>query len=118
MKKLIQFDTIKAIRYLSVTILVLLVVILVQTSNLQEQRKQTLAQADLCIKSTSDAIANYQLALIREQAAHKDDIRDANTKIQFLVTEYNKLVDKTNKAGLTKRDQLNIYSYLMHQSTP
>ena len=116
MKKLIQFDPMKAIRYLPVTILVLLVVIVVQTSNLQEQRKQTLAQADLCIKSTSDAIANYQLALMREQAAHKDDIRDANTKIQFLVTEYNKII--TNSGARAKAKVLNIYSYLMHQSTP
>ena len=118
MKNLVSFDPVKLTKYLFIVILLLVTIIIVQTSNLQEQRKQTIAQADLCIKSTSDAIANYQLALMREQAAHKDDIRDANNKIQFLVTEYNKLVDKTNKSGLTKRELFNIYSYLIHQSVP
>lgn len=116
--KTIKYDSDRAIRWLLVVVAMLTTALLIQTANLQEQRKQTVAQAELCIKTTSDAIANYQLALMRQQQAHKKDIDDANKNIEFLLNEYNKLIDKTNKSGLTKREHLSIYSYLIHETAP
>lgn len=114
--KTIKYDSDKAIRWLLVVVAMLTTALLIQTANLQEQRKQTVAQAELCIKTTSDAIANYQLALMRQQQAHKDDIKEANDKIQFLVAEYNKII--SSNAARAKAKALNIYSYLIHRTAP
>ena len=111
-------DNSRLVKILFFAVILLTLTVVIQNADLQEQRKQTVAQAEICIKTTSDSIANYQLALIRQQQAHKKDIDKANTNIDFLLTEYNKLVDKSNKAGLTKREQLNAYSYLIQETAP
>ena len=108
----------KTIKYMFFSIVLLITLLLYQEANLQEQRKQTVAQGSFCIKNTADVTANYQLALIREQDAHKRDIDEANKKLEFLVNEYNKLLVKAKKAQSLKQDSLDIYSYRIYPSLP
>ena len=89
-----------------------------QQADLNEQRKQTIATSGFCIKNTADVTANYQLALIREQDAHKRDIDGANKKLEFLVNEYNKLLTTAKKGQSIKQDPLDIYSYRIYPSLP
>lgn len=112
--QILKFDPNKVIKILLVIIMLLGLTVVVQTSNLQEQRKQTVAQANFCVTNTADMLANYQTSLMREKDGRLRDIDSANKNIEFLVNEYNKLIDKTNKSGLTKRDHLSIYSYIIY----
>lgn len=108
----------KTIYVLLGVIWVMLLVLVMQQANLSEQRKQTIATSGFCIKNTADVTANYQLALIREQDAHKRDIDEANKKLEFIVNEYNKMLLKAKKGQSIKGDSLDIYSYRIYPSLP
>lgn len=116
MKKLNNFnyDPVKTIWTLIITIAILTMALAVTQANLNEERKQVIAQGSFCIKNTADVTANYQLALIREKDAHQRDVDDANTKLEFLVNEYNKLLNQAKKGQSIKQDVLSLYSYLIH----
>ena len=94
---------------LSIVVLLLISALLIQSSNLADQRKMTIGQSNYCIKYTSNIIANNSLQLIREQDAHKRDVDRANEKITTLVDYYNTLLKKTKQ----KTSPLNPYSYLI-----
>ena len=97
------------IQALSITVVLLVTALLVQSSNLADQRKMTIGQSNYCIKYTSDIIASNSLQLIREQDSHKRDIDRANDKITTLVDYYNELLKKTKQKTLP----LNPYSFLI-----
>ena len=97
------------IQALFIVILLLISALLVQSSNLADQRKMTIGQSNYCIKYTSDIIANNSLQLIREQDAHRRDVDRANEKITTLVDYYNDLLKKTKQKTLP----LNPYSFLV-----
>jgi hypothetical protein len=97
------------IQALSIVVLLLITALLVQSSNLADQRKMTIGQSNYCIKYTSDIIANNSLQLIREQDAHRRDVDRANEKITTLVDYYNTLLKKTKQ----KTSPLNPYSFLI-----
>ena len=97
------------IQALSIVVLLLISALLVQSSNLADQRKMTIGQSNYCIKYTSDIIANNSLQLIREQDAHRRDVDRANEKITTLVDYYNDLLKKTKQKTLP----LNPYSFLV-----
>jgi hypothetical protein len=85
------------IQALSIVVLLLITALLIQSSNLADQRKMTIGQSNYCIKYTSDIIANNSLQLIREQDAHRRDVDRANEKITMLVDYYNTLLKKTKQ---------------------
>lgn len=114
----LKLDPQKSVKSMFILIVFLITFILYQEGNLNEQRKQTIAQGTFCIKNTADVTSNYQLALIREQDAHKRDIQEANKKLDFLVTEYNNLLSKAKKNQPIKQDSLDIYSYRIYPSLP
>jgi ABC-type transport system involved in cytochrome bd biosynthesis fused ATPase/permease subunit len=97
------------IQALFIVVLLLITALLVQSSNLADQRKMTIGQSNYCIKYTSDIIANNSLQLIREQDAHRRDVDRANEKITTLVNYYNDLLKKTKQ----KTSPLNPYSFLV-----
>ena len=97
------------IQALFIVVLLLITALLVQSSNLADQRKMTISQSNYCIKYTSDIIANNSLQLIREQDAHRRDVDRANEKITTLVNYYNDLLKKTKQ----KTSPLNPYSFLI-----
>jgi len=97
------------IQALFIVIVLLITALLVQSSNLADQRKMTIGQSNYCIKYTSDIIASNSLQLIREQDARKRDIDKANEKITTLVDYYNTLLKKTKQ----KTSPLNPYSFLI-----
>jgi hypothetical protein len=97
------------IQALSIVVLLLISALLVQSSNLADQRKMTIGQSNYCIKYTSDIIASNSLQLIREQDAHRRDVDRANEKITTLVDYYNDLLKKTKQ----KTSPLNPYSFLI-----
>lgn len=104
----INLNSKKAIYALLGLCWILILVIVMQQANLSEQRKQTIATSGFCIKNTADVTANYQLALMREQDAHKRDVDKANANIDFLVNEYNK----------TAKKKISFYSYRVYPSLP
>jgi len=97
------------IQALFIVVLLLITALLVQSSNLADQRKMTIGQSNYCIKYTSDIIASNSLQLIREQDAHRRDVDRANEKITTLVDYYNTLLKKTKQ----KISPLNPYSFLI-----
>lgn len=107
--KRISLNSKITIQALFIVILLLISALLVQSSNLADQRKMTIGQSNYCIKYTSDIIANNSLQLIREQDAHRRDVDRANEKITTLVDYYNDLLKKTKQKTLP----LNPYSFLV-----
>ena len=107
--KRISLNSKITIQALSIVVLLLISALLVQSSNLADQRKMTIGQSNYCIKYTSDIIANNSLQLIREQDAHRRDVDRANEKITTLVDYYNDLLKKTKQKTLP----LNPYSFLV-----
>ena len=104
-----KINSARIIQFLIVLIALLISALLVQSSNLADQRKMTIGQSNYCIKYTSDIIASNSLQLIREQDAHRRDVDRANEKITTLVDYYNTLLKKTKQ----KTSPLNPYSFLV-----
>lgn len=110
----LKYDPKKVIVSMGAGMLVLMLVVVIQSANLADQRKMTLAQSNYCIKYTSDIIANSSVGLLREQDAHKRSVDEANTKIEDLTNRYNKLLEMYKKKVSTyKADALNVYSFLI-----
>jgi hypothetical protein len=107
--KKISLNSKITIQALSIVVVLLITALLVQSSNLSDQRKMTIGQSNYCIKYTSEIIAKNSLQLIREQDSHKRDIDRANEKITTLVDYYNDLLKKTKQKTLP----LNPYSFLL-----
>jgi ABC-type transport system involved in cytochrome bd biosynthesis fused ATPase/permease subunit len=106
---IIKINSARTIQFLIVLIALLTTALLVQSSNLADQRKMTIGQSNYCIKYTSDIIANNSLQLIREQDAHRRNVDRANEKITTLVDYYNTLLKKNKQ----KTSPLNPYSFLI-----
>jgi len=106
---IIKINSTRTIQFLIFLIALLTTALLVQSSNLADQRKITINQSNFCLKYTSENIANSSLQLIREQDARKRDLDKANEKITTLVNYYNDLLKKTKQ----KTSPLNPYSFLI-----
>jgi hypothetical protein len=106
---IIKINSTRTIQFLIALIALLTTALLVQSSNLADQRKTTISQSNFCLKYTSENIAKSSLQLIREQDAHQRDIDRANEKITTLVDYYNTLLKKTKQ----KTSPLNPYSFLI-----
>jgi hypothetical protein len=115
MKRLpLNLNPLKTIQALIFAVAILLLVVTIQSVNLADQRKMTLAQSNYCIKYTSDILATSNIDLMREEDAHKRTVDTANAKIEDLVARYNNLLEQYKKKVRSVKEQpLLIYSFLV-----
>lgn len=115
MKRLpFKLNPLKTIQALVFAVAVLILVVVIQSVNLSDQRKMTLQQSNYCIKYTSEILAYSNVELLREEDAHKRSVDTANAKIEDLVNRYNKLLaDYKKKVKSVKEQPLLIYSFLV-----